>query len=187
MTETGWEKRLNGLRQQLTLIKSRARKDSARFQELWKQAEYTKVQILAHQLETSRKHLVRSRGIASLVEHKKSLPFLGMAAGISILTGMITKDWIAAGVAGSNGVLRGLGETEWVVCLEQNLAVAPRDNIRQEGVWVTWDSLKIAMHELEELVKNGAHLGNLDNIISELRKSKSLVFVPKASTGGATV
>ena len=190
MTETGWEKRVHGLRQQLILIKSRARKDSARFQELWRQTEYCKVQFLAYQLEARRKHLARSRGVVSIVENKKGLPVaLGVAVGMSILTGMITKDGIAAvnaGVTGLSGTLQGLGETDWAVCLGGHLAVASSDNITRGDVWVTWDSLKIAVHELEELVKNGAHLGNLDNIISELKKSKKLLFVIKAPTGGAT-
>lgn len=191
MIEIDWEKRMNGLRQQLTLIKGRAFKDSARFQELWKQTEYTKVQLLAHQLEARRKHLARSRGVVSIVENKKGLPVaLGAAAVASILTGIITKDGNAAanaGVKGLSGTLQGLGETEWVVCLEQNLAVAPWDNIRREGVWVTWDSFKTALRELEELAKNGAHLGNLDNIIYKLKKSRKILLVIKPPTGGTTV
>ena len=190
MTETGWEKRVHSLRQQLILLKSRAYKDSARFQELWRQTEYCKVQFLAYQLEARRKYLARSRGVVSIVENKKGLSVaLGVAAGMSILTGMITKDGIAAvhaGVTGLSGTLQGLGETDWAVCLGGHLAVASSENITRGDVWVTWDSLKIAMHELEELVKNGAHLGNLDNIISELKKSKKLLFVIKAPTGGAT-
>ena len=189
MTETDWEKRVHGLRQQLTLIKSRAHKDSVKFQELWKQTECCKVQFLAYQLEARRKHLARSRGVASLAERKKSLPLLRVAAGAAILTGIITKDGIAAvnaGVKSLSGALQGIGETEWIVCLEQNLAVAPWDNIKQKGVWVTWDSLKIAMHESEELVKNGTHLGNLDNIIYKLKKSKKILFVITAPTDEAT-
>ena len=99
---------------------------------------------------------------------------------------MFTKDWFTAGVTGTNEALRGLGETEWVVCLEKNLAVAPWDNIRQEGVWVTWKSLMIALDELAVRAKDES-LGNLDNIISELKKSRKLLFVIQAPTGGATV
>ena len=128
-----------------------------------------------------RKFLASSRGVASFIENKKGLRFtLGMAAGASILIGIITKDGTAAvnaGAAGANAALRELGETEWAVCLGKHLSVASQDNITRGDVWVTWGSLQIALHELEERAKSGAPLGSLDNIISELKKSKKLLFV----------
>jgi hypothetical protein len=189
MTETGWKQRADGLRQQLASIKSRANKDSARFQELSKQAEYFKIRFLAHQLEARRKFLALSRGAVSLTKNKKGLATtLGIAAGASIIAGMMTKDGIAAanvGVKGLSGALQELGETGWAVCLGERLAVASLDNVKQGDVWVTWDSLQAALHELEEMAKNGAPLGNLDNIISELKKNKKLLIIG-ASAGGAT-
>ena len=191
MKETNWENALEDLRHRLDLIQSRAHEDSTRFQVLWRQAEYTKVHILAHQLESRRKHLARSRGVASLAENKKGLPLaLGLTAMASILTGIITKDGTAAvnaGVASSKGALQGLGETEWAVCLGKHLAVASQDHITRGDVWVTWNSLQIALHELEERAKSGAPLGSLDNIISELKKSNKLLFVIRLSKGGTAV
>ena len=187
MKETNWENALEDLRHRLDLIQSRAHEDSVRFEELWRQAEYTKVHILAHQLESRRKHLARSRGVGSLAENKKSLPIaLGMTAGITVLTRMITKDWLFAGATGAKDALRELGETEWAVCLGKHLAVASQDHITRGDVWVTWDSLQVALHELEERAKSGAPLGSLDNIISELKKSNKLLFVIRLSKGGAT-
>ena len=187
MTETGWEKRLNGLRHQLASIKNRALADSVRFEELRRQAEFTKIQSLTYQLEARRKHLARSRGVASLIKNPNNLPAAGLwAVGLSVFIGMFTKDWLTAGVTGANGVLRGLGETEWAVCLETELAVAPRDSVRQGEVWVTWKSLMIALDELAVCAKDES-LGNLDNIIAELLKNKNVVFVTPLSTGGATV
>ena len=138
-----------------------------------------------YQLEAKRKHLARSRGVASLAEPKKSLPLLGASAVISILTGMITKDGDAAmnvGIRGLNSALQGLGETEWAVCLGKHLAVASQDHITRGDVWVTWDSFQVALHELEERAKSGAPLGSLDNIISELKKSKKLLFMMSITT-----
>jgi len=189
MRETFWKKTLTDLRHQLDLIHSRAHEDAVRFEELREQIESTKIRFLVYQLDTRRKFLARSRGAAYIAEPRKSLPLLGVSAAISILTGMITKDGDAAmnvGIRGLNGALQGLGETDWAVSLGNNLEIAPLDNVGQGKDWVTWDSLKIAMRELELRAKNDA-LGNLDNIISELRKSKSLVFVNKASTDGTTV
>jgi len=178
MKETNWENALEDLSHRLDLIQSRAREDSARFQEICKQAELTKVQILAHQLESRRKHLAHNRGVASVAENKKSRPItLGMTAGITILTRMITKDWRVAAATGPDLVLQGLGDTDWAVCLGKHLAVAPQDHITMGDIWVTWDSLQTALHELEERAKSGAPLGSLDNIISELKKNRKLLFV----------
>lgn len=56
--------------------------------------------------------------------------------------------------------------------------VAPRNNITpgQQG-WVTWDSIREVLIELELRAKEGACLGNLEAIISELRKSKRLMHI----------
>ncbi len=186
MKETNWENALEDLRHQLDLIQSLAHEDSVRFEKLREQIESTKIRFLVYQLGTRRKFLARSRGVASLVKHKKTLPLLGVSAGMSIITGLITKDGVAAmnvGTRGFNGALRRLGETRWAVFLGNNLEIAPLDNLRQGKDWVTWNSLMIAMHELELRAQEEA-LGNLDNIVAELRKSKSLAFVSEASTGG---
>ena len=188
MRETFWEKTLRDLRHQLDLIHSRAHEDAVRFEELREQIESTKIRFLVYQFDTRRKFLARSRGAAYIAEPRKSLPLLGVSAAISILTGMITKDGDAAinvGIRGLNGALQGLGETDWAVSLGTNLEIAPLDNVGQGKDWVTWDSLMIAMRELE-LRAQEESLGNLDNIVAELRKSKSLAFVSKTSTGGAT-
>ncbi len=190
MTETDWETTIKGLSQQLASIKNRALASSARFEELRRQAEFTKIQSLTYQLEARRKFLAQSRGAASLIKNPNNLPSAGLwAVGLTVLTGILTKDGITAmntGITGLSGALRGLGETEWVVCLEKNLAVAPWDNVRQEGIWVTWKSLMIALDELAVRAKDES-LGNLDNIISELKKNRKLLFVIQAPTGGAPV
>ncbi len=186
MTETDWEATIKGLRQQLASIKNRALTASTRFEELRRQAEFTKIQSLTYELEARRKFLAQSRGAASLIKNPNNLPSAGLlAAGLSVLTHMFTKDWFTAGVKGTNEALRRLGETEWVVCLEKNLAVAPWDNIRQGGLWVTWKSLMIALAELAVLAKDKS-LGNLENIIAELLKSENIVFLPPPLTDWTT-
>ncbi len=185
MKATNWENALKDLRHRLDLIQSRAHEDSVRFEELREQIESTKIRFLAYQFDTRRKHLAHSRGLESLAENKKSLPIaLGMAAVGSILTGIMTRDGIAAANAGKRG-LRGalmrLGETDWAVCLGKHLAVASENHITRDDVWVTWGSLQTALHELEERAKSGAPLGSLYNIISELKKSNKLLFVIRLS------
>ncbi len=187
MAETGWETTIKDLKQQLGLIKNQALAASARFEELRRQAECTKIQSLTYQLEARRKHLARSRGVASLIKNQNNLPSAGLlAAGLTVLTAMLTQDWLTAGVTGVNGALMRHGEVEWVVCLGQNLAVAPRDSIRQGKIWVTWKSLMIALGELVVQSKDKP-LGNLENIIAELLKNENIVFLPPPSTDWVTV
>ena len=187
MTETGWETTIKCLRQQLASIKNRALAASARFEELRRQAEFTKIQSLTYQLEARRKFLAQSRGAASLMKNPNNLLSAGLlAAGLSVLTHMFTKDRLIAGATGAKEALGRFGETEWVVCLEKDLAVAPWDSVRHGGVWVTWKSLMIVLDELAVRAKDES-LGNLDNIISELKKSRKLLFVIQAPTGGPPV
>ena len=126
MKATNWENALEDLRHRLDLIQSRAHEDSVRFEELREQIESSKIQFLVYQLDTRRKFLARSRGIAYLLKPKKSLRLLGVSTAAAILTGMITKDRDAAmnvGIRGLNGALLRLGETEWAVCLGKHLAI----------------------------------------------------------------
>ena len=82
-----------------------------------------------------------------------------------------------AGLSGFNGALQGLGQTDWAICLDGGLEILPRDNITAGRVWFTWDSVMAALNELEQTAQNGAHLGNLDKVIVEIRKSKKLVAI----------
>ncbi|MBA7466791.1 hypothetical protein ES707_01983 [subsurface metagenome] len=187
MIGTDWETTTKDLSQQLASIKNRVLATSARFEALRRQAESTKIQSLTYELEARRKFLAQSRGVASLKKDPNNLLSTGLlAAGLSVLTHMFTKDWLNAGVKGVNGALTRQGAIEWVVCLGQNLEVAPWDSVRHGGTWVTWGSLMIALDELAVRAK-GESLGNLDNIISKLKKSKKLLFVIQAPTGGITV
>ncbi len=177
MTRIGWEKSVNDLRQEVTLIRSRARICSGKFQELRRQVECCKVQFLTYQLEVKRKSLARSRG----VKNGKGLPAaLGIAAAASILTGIMRKDRFAAANAGLsrlNGALQRLGETDWAICLGKQLAVVSQNDITSGRVWLTWDSVRAALNELEQRAQNGAHLGNIDAVFLEMRRSKRLVTV----------
>ena len=53
----------------------------------------------------------------------------------------------------------------------------PRNNITVGHVWFTWDSVMVALNELKQAAQNGAHLGDLDKVIFEVRKSKKLVAI----------
>jgi len=179
MSANDWGKLLNDLREDLTLIKNKAQMVSLRFEGLRKEAESLKITVLPHQLEEQRKSLAWRRGFTSIARDEKRLrTSFGVATVASILAGIMTKDKLIAlnaGLSGFDGVVEGLGETSWAVSLERNLAIAPRANITPEGVWVTWESLKAALAELEREASGGDQLGSLDNIITRLQKSRELV------------
>ena len=181
MRRIGWDKRVNDFRQEVTQIRHRASLSSSNFLVLKRQADCCKVRFLTHQLEVKRRSLAHNRGVASVVKDGKGLPaVLGFAVAASIVTGIISQDKRAAataGLSGLNGALRGIGETDWAVCLDRQLTVMPRNNIATGRVWFTWDSVIKALNELAQASQNGAHLGTLDAVISEVLRSKRLVAV----------
>lgn len=181
MTRVGWEKRVNDFRQEINLIKDGAGKTSNKFIELRRQAECCKIRFLTYELEKKCRSLTRSRGVASVVENGSGLAAtLGFAGIASLLAGMITKDGLTAanaGLSGFNGALQGLGKTDWAICLDGGLEILPRDNITAGRVWFTWDSFMAVVNELKQTAQNGVHLGDLDKVIVEIRKSKKLVAI----------
>ena len=191
MSANDWGKLLNDLRQDLALIKNKAQMVSLRFEGLRKEAESLKITVLPHQLEEQRKPLAWRRGFTSIARDEKRLrASFGVATVASILAWIMTKDKFAAlnaGLSGFDGVVEGLGETNWAVCLGRNLAVAPRANITPEGFWVTWESLKAALAELEREASGGDQLGSLDNIITKLQKSRELVRLNVSAAKPITV
>jgi len=191
MSRNDWGKLLCDLGQDLALIKNKAKMVSIRFEELQRQAESIKISVLSDQLEEQRESLAHRRGFASIARNGKRLrASLGVAAALSILAGMMTKDKsvaVNAGLSSFDGVIKGLGETSWAVCLERNLAIVPRDNITAEGLWVTWKSLKAALAELEVKASGGDQLGSLDSIITRLQKSTKLVRLEVSAVKPITI
>jgi len=191
MSRNGWGETLNDLRQELTSIQNKAKAVSIRFEELRKEAESFKITVLTHQLEERRGSLACSRGFRSIARDGNSLgASVGLAAAGFILAGIMTKDKFAAlnaGLSGFDGVLKGLGETSWAVSLGRDLAIVPRDNITSEEFWVSWESLKAALAELEREASGGDQLGSLDNIITKLQKSRELVRLNVSAAKPITV
>ncbi len=181
MTRIGWETRVTDFRQEVTQIRNRASISSSNFLVLKRQADGCKVRFLTHQLEVKRRSLARDRGVTSIVKNGKGLPAaLVITFAATIVTGIISKDKYTAataGLSGLNGALQGIGETDWAVCLDRQLIVTSRNNITVGRVWFTWDSVMAVLNDLEQAAQNGVHLGDLDKVIVEIRKSKKLVAI----------
>ena len=181
MSSNDWEQTLDELKQEIASIKGRAGTFSTKFEEICRQAESFKIAFLNHRLEAQRRSLARTRGYTSIrIDRKRLRASLGAAAAGLIFGGIITRDKFAAvsaGLSSFDATLQRLGETAWAVSLGKDLRVVPKDNVTSGKTWVTWESLKSALAQLEREASQGVELGSLDSIISRLQKCRELVYL----------
>jgi hypothetical protein len=182
MSDNNWAQTIADLKKELTSIEDNSRNMARRFEVLERQAESLKMEFLKHSLEKQREAIARQRGFALLIRDRKKIATgLAVTAGLSILGAVVGKDKDAAlnaGLSGLNGLLQGLGETEWAVSLDKELVIVPYKAIPARGTWVTLESLIAAIDELKREALQGRRLGTLDNVIQMLRQSRrKLVYI----------
>jgi hypothetical protein len=186
MSVNDWEQTLARSKQEITSIESGAGLFSTKFEELRRQTEAFKIISLNHQLEEHRRFLARARGYASVTRDRRQLgASLGVAAAGLILAAIVTRDkFIAAkaGLSSFDAAVDGFGDTAWAVSLGKDLTVRPRDNITSGKIWVTWESLKRALAQLQMEASQGVALGGLDDIISTLRTRGHLIYLGSLPT-----
>lgn len=190
MNENDWRKALGELKEDLVSVKGRADKVSKQLPGLSKIFESLKIDILTSKLEKERRQLARVRGFTAFNKDKKKL-------GISLVGGLIGMVIMAAlnndhdeapnrdhggasntnnDIALSGGMrvfdscLQGFGKSKWAVSLDRAMLVVPRDQIVHGRLWVPWESFIAASRNLRAKALAGQHLGDLDAIISELKK-----------------
>lgn len=170
------------MRQELTLIESRAKKVSLQLQALVREMESSKVELLQKLLEQKIKSEARLRGAVLVRKDTRLLQSsILVTAGGFILGGFLTKDgWGALnfGLAGLDGALQGSGRAKWVVLLGKSIVVAASESNPLEGKWLAWDSLKLAMDELRNKAQLGEALGTLDDVLSRLEQKGERRFIP---------
>jgi hypothetical protein len=170
------------MRQELTLIETWAKKVSLQLQNLAREMESSKVELLQKLLEEKMKSEARRRGAALVIGDKRRLKSsLMVTAGSFVLGGLLTRNgWSAlnSGLAGLDGALQGFGRAKWVVLLGQRIVVAASESTPLEGKWIAWDSLKLAMDELKNKASGGEALGNLDDVLYRLEHKKEKRFIP---------
>ena len=154
---------------------------SMKFKELCRQTESFKVTFLTYRLEQERRSIARTRGYTSIMRYGKGLR-ASLGAGVAglIVGGIMSRDKLVAvnaGLSSFDAVLRELGDTAWAASLGKDLKVLPRDNVTSGKTWVTWDSLKSALAQLEREASQGVELGSLDSIISRLQGRGELVYL----------
>ena len=170
------------MRQELTLIETRAKKISLQLQALVREMESSKVELLQRLLELKIKSEARRRGAVLVRKDTRLLQSsILVTAGGFILGGLLTKDgWGALnfGLAGLDGALQGSGRAKWVVSLGKRIVVAASENNPLEGKWLAWDGLKLAIDELRNKAQLGEALGTLDDVLSRLEQKGERRFIP---------
>ncbi len=151
----------------------------SRFEALRRETESMKVDALQDYLEEQRKSTARDRGIASLIRDRKRVrDSLLVAAGGFILGGLLTRDKleaVTAGMSGFDGMVQGYGESKWCVLLGKKISVVPEETISPQATWITLASFYKTMEELKKRALAGEKLGNLDDVISKLKKKPRLI------------
>lgn len=171
------------LNEQLVSVRGTSRTLTAKFENLSREAEGLKVEILARLLEEKRVSQARQIGLATVKQDGKILGIgLGLAVAGSFLQGVAGKNdsaALAAGISGFNSFLQGLGDSRWAVSLDKQFIVIPNNRVFAGRVWVTWESLHSAMQELKQKALSGEDLGGLDTVTDKLKHgwSKLVYFI----------
>ncbi|MDD5511184.1 MAG: hypothetical protein PHI12_10295 [Dehalococcoidales bacterium] len=169
-----WENAVTHLRQELVSSRDKAVSVASNLDMLSREAECLKIDIILHDLKTQQQSEERQRGLASITQDKRTLP-AGLAIGIgsAILGGLIGRDLYSAlhaGVAGVDGLIRGLGETRWYVSLTGRLVVVPEDRLNPEVIWMPWKRVVAGLEKLKKRASAGERMGGLSSITDNLRK-----------------
>lgn len=167
---------LEHLRQELNLTEVKAREIGSRFEVLCRETESMKIDALQGYLEEQRKSAARDRGIASLVKDRRKVrDSLLVAAGGFIIGGLLTRDKfgaLTAGMSGFDGMVQGLGESKWCVLLGKKIRVVPEEMISPQVTRITLDTFFKSLEELKKRAMAGEKLGNLEDVISKLKKNR---------------
>lgn len=182
MADNEYKQTIFSMRQKLASIQRRAESVCVQSQNLKRQTESAKVESLQKMIELRIQSEARRRGIVSVRKDPRRLKSsILVATGTSILGGLLTKDgWGAlnSGLAGLDGALQRFGRAEWVVLLGKRIVVAASDRLPIQGHWLAWESLKLALEELQNKALAGAELGSLDDVLHGLEQGRERRFIP---------
>lgn len=175
-----WEETVIYLKQEISSTRDVALATTRNIDVLRREIECLKIDIIKNNLEENRKSEARQRGFPLLTKDKRTMQ-AGLAVGIgsAIFGGLLNKDpfsALSAGLAGFDGLVRGLGETKWYVSLTNKITVAPKERISPQVNWVTWESITGALENLKRKARGGERLGDFDSVLIKLRKEK-LVYL----------
>jgi hypothetical protein len=169
-----FEQALARIRQETTLIETRAKSASFQLQNLTRETESSKVELLQKLFEDKIKSETRRRGAASIIRDGNRLrTSILWTAGSFIVGGLVTRDEkfaLDSALAGFNGALQGFGRSRWFVQLGERIVVTATEFVPSEEKWIAWETLKSAMVELRKKVLAEDALGNLDDVLHKLQQ-----------------
>jgi len=171
-----WEETVIHLKRELSSTRDVALATTRNIDVLRKEMESLKIDIIKNCLEEQRRSGARQRGLPLLAKDKQTVQ-IGLAVGIgsAIFGGLLNKDpfsALSAGLAGFDGLVRGLGETKWYVSLTNKITVAPKEKLSPQVNWVTWESIAVALENLKRKARGGERLGDFDSVLTKLREEK---------------
>lgn len=69
------------------------------------------------------------------------------------------------------GTVQGFGESKWCVLLGKKISVVPEEIVSSKVAWISLDSFYKTIEELKKRAPAGKKLGNLDDVISKLKRN----------------
>jgi len=69
------------------------------------------------------------------------------------------------------GTVQGFGESKWCVLLGKKISVVPEEIVSSKVAWISLDSFYKTIEELKKRALAGKKLGNLDDVISKLKRN----------------
>jgi len=178
MSKYALDRILEHLKKELDRIEVNSREIGRCFEALCRETESLKVDALQNYVKEQKKSVARAIGFSSLIKDKKRVRnSLLVAAGSFVFGGLLTRDKfgaLAAGMSGFDGMVQGFGESKWGVLLGRKISVVPEVTISPQVTWITLASFYKTMEELKKKSLAGEKLGNLDDVISKLKKKPRL-------------
>jgi len=178
MSTDDWAKAFDELRESLVTVERKANYLSVQLPNLRNTLESLKVDIIRSKLEQERRRVARVRGVTVLKQHKR---YLGLSLGLGIAGLVLGRALsgdndlaLSTGLGAFDTALQHFGKSVWAVSLDRTMLVVPRDQTTAGRFWVTWESLNEAMEKLQEGTVAGKRLGDLEAIVSELKRDHPL-------------
>jgi hypothetical protein len=179
-----WEEKLLGLKQELASMRNQALHTTAKLKSVRRETESLKPDIVRKCLEDQRRLLAQQRGFYTFLRQKDAMR-AGLAVGISsaILGGLLSRDpmlALNAGMSGFDGLVRGMGETEWYVTVSERVSVIPQEEASSRKDGISWEKMIAGLELAKKKALAGDKLGSLNDIIIAIRRR----YQPKEPLSG---
>ena len=171
--KSSWEDTVTRLKQELSSTRDMVLATARNLDVLRREEESLKIDIIKNNLEGQRESGARQRGLTLFTKDRRTVQAsLAIGIGSAILGGVLNKDAYSAlnaGIAGVDGLIRGLGEARWYVSLNDKISVVPQEQINTRGNWISWENMVAYLQLIKKKALAGERLGSFDDIITTIR------------------